>query len=92
MEAYAGWGAYSSSKAALDHLSAILAKEAPKLHVYAFDPGDMRTSMHQAAFPGEDISDRPLPYEVALPAALRLIQERPASGRYTAPALVKALA
>ncbi|MEL6971937.1 MAG: SDR family NAD(P)-dependent oxidoreductase [Bacteroidota bacterium] len=92
VEAYAGWGAYGSSKAALDHLSSVLAEEAPELRVYAFDPGDMRTSMHQEAFPGEDISDRPLPQEVALPAALRLIQERPASGRYAASALIKALA
>ena len=83
-EAYSGWGAYGSSKAALDHLSAILVAEQPQWKVYAFDPGDMRTQMHQAAFPGEDISDRPLPQEQAVPAALHLINEQPASGRYTA--------
>lgn len=90
VEAYAGWGAYSSSKAALDHLSAILAKEEPALSIYAFDPGDMRTSMHQTAFPGEDISDRPLPNELAVPAVLRLIEEEHASGRYAAGQLMTA--
>lgn len=83
-EAYAGWGAYGSSKAGLDHLSAILAQEQPKWKVYAFDPGDMRTQMHQAAFPGEDISDRPLPHEQAVPAVLQLVEEQPASGRFSA--------
>src|SRR5215469_13951789 len=58
VEAYPGWGAYGASKAALDQLSAVLAAEEPDLAVYAVDPGDMRTEMHQAAFPGEDISDR----------------------------------
>src|ERR1700752_2270541 len=58
VEAYQGWGGYGSSKAALDHLSAVLAVETPDVAVYAFDPGDMRTDMHQAAFPGEDISAR----------------------------------
>ena len=83
VEAYAGWGGYGSSKAALDHLSAVLAQEQPGLSVYALDPGDMRTAMHQAAFPGEDISDRPEP-ETIVPALLRLLDERPASGRYRA--------
>lgn len=83
-EAYAGWGGYGASKAALDHWTAILAKEQTNWSVYAFDPGDMRTDMHREAFPGEDISDRPLPEEVALPALLNLIHERPESGRYTA--------
>lgn len=83
-EAYPGWGAYGSSKAALDHLSAILGKENPQWKVYAFDPGDMRTRMHQDAFPGEDISDRPLPTEQAVPAVLQLIADQPASGRYAA--------
>lgn len=81
VEAYAGWGGYGSSKAALDHLSAILAAEEPSVRVYAFDPGDMRTDMHQRAFPGEDISDRPEPDDV-VPALLRLVGESPASGRY----------
>lgn len=80
---YEGWGGYGSSKAALDHLTAILAAETPDLHVYAFDPGDMRTGMHQAAFPGEDISDRPEPATV-VPAILHLINSRPPSGRYIA--------
>ena len=83
VEAYAGWGGYGSSKAALDHLSKVLAVEQPMLRVYAFDPGDMRTEMHQRAFPGEDISDRPQP-ETVVPALLRLLDERPASGRYRA--------
>jgi NAD(P)-dependent dehydrogenase (short-subunit alcohol dehydrogenase family) len=80
VEAYAGWGAYGSSKAALDQLSAVLAAEEPELAVYAVDPGDMRTEMHQAAFPGEDISDRPEP-ESVVPALLRLIATRPPSLR-----------
>ena len=83
VEAYGGWGGYGSSKAALDHLSRVLAVEQPMLRVYAFDPGDMRTEMHQRAFPGEDISDRPEP-ETVVPALLRLLDERPPSGRYRA--------
>lgn len=82
-EAYPGWGGYGSAKAALDQLTAILAAEQPDLRCYAFDPGDMRTDLHQQAFPGEDISDRPEP-EVAAAALLRLITERPPSGRYRA--------
>jgi hypothetical protein len=53
------------------------------LRVYAFDPGDMRTDMHQRAFPGEDISDRPDPASV-IPSLLALVEGRPASGRYRA--------
>jgi NAD(P)-dependent dehydrogenase (short-subunit alcohol dehydrogenase family) len=83
VEAYEGWGGYGSSKAALDQLSAVLGAEEPGLRVYAVDPGDMRTDMHQRAFPGEDISDRPLP-ETVVPALLRLLDVRPASGRYRA--------
>jgi NAD(P)-dependent dehydrogenase (short-subunit alcohol dehydrogenase family) len=83
VEAYQGWGGYGSSKAALDQLTAVLAAEEPLLRCYAFDPGDMRTQMHQRAFPGEDISDRPAP-ESVVPALLRLVAERPASGRYRA--------
>ena len=83
IEPYEGWGGYGSSKAALDHLSAILAAENPDVGVYAFDPGDMRTEMHQAAFPGEDISDRAEP-ESVVPALLRLLDTRPAPGRYRA--------
>jgi NAD(P)-dependent dehydrogenase (short-subunit alcohol dehydrogenase family) len=81
VEPYDGWGGYGSSKAALDQLTAILAAEEPGVHVYSFDPGDMRTQMHQEAFPGEDISDRPEP-EAVVPAFLRLLEERPADGRY----------
>ncbi|HEY3713018.1 MAG TPA: SDR family oxidoreductase [Jatrophihabitantaceae bacterium] len=80
---YEGWGGYGSAKAALDHLTAILGAEQPGYFVYAVDPGDMRTEMHQAAFPGEDISDRPAP-EAIVPALLRLLDERPPSGRYRA--------
>ncbi|MFI5780820.1 SDR family NAD(P)-dependent oxidoreductase [Nocardia sp. NPDC051570] len=80
---YEGWGGYGSSKAALDHLTAIFAAENPELRVYTFDPGDMRTAMHQAAFPDEDISDRPEP-ETVVPALLHLIDARPPSGRYLA--------
>jgi NAD(P)-dependent dehydrogenase (short-subunit alcohol dehydrogenase family) len=87
VEAYAGWGGYGSSKAALDQLTAVLAAEEPTLAVYAIDPGDMRTQMHQDAFPDEDISDRPEPRTV-VPAVLRLVDERPPSGRYRASALL----
>jgi NAD(P)-dependent dehydrogenase (short-subunit alcohol dehydrogenase family) len=83
VEAYPGWGGYGSSKAALDQLTAVMAAEDGDLRCYAFDPGDMRTDMHQRAFPGEDISDRPEP-ESVVPALLRLIEERPPSGRYRA--------
>jgi NAD(P)-dependent dehydrogenase (short-subunit alcohol dehydrogenase family) len=82
-EAYPGWGGYGSAKAALDQLTAILAAEQPDLRCYAFDPGDMRTDLHQQAFPGEDISDRPEP-DLAAAALLRLITGRPPSGRYRA--------
>jgi NAD(P)-dependent dehydrogenase (short-subunit alcohol dehydrogenase family) len=89
VEAYEGWGAYGSSKAALDQLTAVLAAEEPGLASYSVDPGDMRTEMHQAAFPGEDISDRPLP-EAVVPALLRLIATRPPSGRIRAASLAEA--
>lgn len=81
--AYEGWGGYGASKAALDQLSAVLALELPDLRIYSFDPGDMRTQMHQDAFPGEDISDRPEPHTV-VPAFLHLLETRPGSGRYLA--------
>ncbi len=83
VEPYAGWGGYGSSKAALEHLSAIFASENPDLRVYWVDPGDMRTQMHQEAFPGEDISDRPEP-EISVPGLLSLIEGDHASGRYVA--------
>jgi len=83
VEAYEGWGGYGSSKAMLEQLTRILAVEHPELHVYAFDPGDMNTAMHQAAFPGEDISDRPPPEE-SVPALLELVEGDLPSGRYRA--------
>ncbi|MEY2462273.1 MAG: hypothetical protein QOH64_411 [Acidimicrobiaceae bacterium] len=86
VEGYEGWGGYGSSKAALEQLSRVLAAEQPDVRVYWFDPGDMRTQMHQEAFPGEDISDRPSP-ESVVPALHRLLQDRPPSGRYRAAAL-----
>jgi NAD(P)-dependent dehydrogenase (short-subunit alcohol dehydrogenase family) len=88
VEPYEGWGGYGSSKAALEQLTAILGAEHPELSVYAVDPGDMRTRMHQDAFPGEDISDRPLPEE-SVPGLLELIQGDLPSGRYKARELVK---
>jgi NAD(P)-dependent dehydrogenase (short-subunit alcohol dehydrogenase family) len=81
VEAYEGWGGYGSSKAALDHLSAVLAVEEPTIVVWAVDPGDMRTQMQQDAFPGEDISDRPPPSAVA-PDLVRLVEGEFPSGRY----------
>jgi NAD(P)-dependent dehydrogenase (short-subunit alcohol dehydrogenase family) len=89
VEAYEGWGGYGSSKAALDQITAVLATEHPELRWYSFDPGDMRTAMHQAAYPGEDISDRPEP-ETVVPALLTLVEERPPSGRYRAADLLAA--
>jgi NAD(P)-dependent dehydrogenase (short-subunit alcohol dehydrogenase family) len=83
VEAYVGWGGYGSSKAALDQLTAILAAEEPQLRVYSVDPGDMRTQTYQDAFPGEDISDLPLP-EASVPGLLAVIQGTLPSGRYQA--------
>lgn len=90
-EAYEGWGGYGASKAALEQIAAVLAEERPDLHVYAADPGDLRTAMHQAAFPGEDISDRPLP-ETAVPGLRRLLDGTLPSGRYRAADLEPAVA
>ncbi len=81
LEPYPGWGGYGSAKAALEQLSAVLAAEHPELRIYAVDPGDMRTQMHQEAFPGEDISDRPPP-EQSVPGLLSLIDGELESGRY----------
>jgi len=83
VEHYPGWGLYGASKAALDHLTLQYAAENAEITGYAVDPGDMRTEMHQAAFPGEDISDRPRP-ETVVPALLDLIASRLPSGRYRA--------
>ena len=87
VEPYDGWGGYGAGKAALDHLGAVLAAELPALTVWSVDPGDLRTAMHQAAFPGEDISDRPEPATV-VPAFLDLIESDRPSGRYRAAELV----
>src|SRR5690349_5129050 len=83
VEPYDGWGGYGSSKAALEQLTAILAAEHPELRIYAVDPGDMNTQMHQEAFPGEDISDRPPP-EASVPSLLALVEGEVPSGRYRA--------
>jgi NAD(P)-dependent dehydrogenase (short-subunit alcohol dehydrogenase family) len=87
VEAYEGWGGYGSAKAAVEQASRILAAEEPAIRVYWADPGDLRTTMHQEAFPGQDISDRPLPDSV-VPAFLRLIWDRPPSGRIRLPETV----
>jgi NAD(P)-dependent dehydrogenase (short-subunit alcohol dehydrogenase family) len=91
VEPYEGWGGYGSSKAALDHLTAVLAVERHDLRVYSVDPGDMNTRMHQEAFPGEDISDRPPP-EASVPGLLALIEGELPSGRYQARELTGAAA
>jgi NAD(P)-dependent dehydrogenase (short-subunit alcohol dehydrogenase family) len=83
VEDYADWGGYGSSKAALEQMFAILAAERPDLRVYRVDPGDMRTRMHQEAFPDEDISDRPPP-EVSVPGLVALLTGEHGSGRYRA--------
>jgi NAD(P)-dependent dehydrogenase (short-subunit alcohol dehydrogenase family) len=87
VEAYEGWGGYGGAKAALDHLTAVLGVEQPDLRIYAVDPGDMNTRMHQEAFPGEDISDRPPP-EASVPGVLELVEGDRPSGRYRAHDLV----
>jgi NAD(P)-dependent dehydrogenase (short-subunit alcohol dehydrogenase family) len=83
VEAYEGWGGYGASKAALEHASRVLAVERPGRRVLIVDPGDMRTEMHQDAFPGEDISDRPEP-TASVPGLLALIESDAPSGRYEA--------
>jgi NAD(P)-dependent dehydrogenase (short-subunit alcohol dehydrogenase family) len=87
VEAYEGWGGYGAGKAALEHIGAVLAAEFPALTVWSVDPGDLRTAMHQAAFPGEDISDRPEP-STAVPGFLELIGSTRPSGRYRAAELL----
>jgi NAD(P)-dependent dehydrogenase (short-subunit alcohol dehydrogenase family) len=91
VEPYEGWGGYGSSKAALEQLTAVFAAEQPALRVYAVDPGDMNTRMHQEAYPGEDISDRPAP-SASVPGLLALIEGDLPSGRYSAAALAGARA
>lgn len=89
VEPYPGWGGYGASKAALDQISAVLGVESGGVRFYAFDPGDMRTEMHQAAYPGEDISDRADPEDV-VPSLMRLLEEASPSGRYQASELALA--
>jgi NAD(P)-dependent dehydrogenase (short-subunit alcohol dehydrogenase family) len=89
VEAYEGWGGYGASKAALEQLSNVLGVERPDLRVYAVDPGDMNTRMHQEAFPGEDISDRPPPQD-SVPGLLALVEGELPSGRYRAAELAAA--
>ena len=89
VEAYAGWGGYGAAKAALEQASNVLAAEELAVRVWWADPGDLRTDLHQRAFPGEDISDRPLPEQI-VPAFLRLITQRLPSGRYRAAHLMPA--
>ncbi|MEA2218987.1 MAG: hypothetical protein QOJ35_1613 [Solirubrobacteraceae bacterium] len=88
VEAYEGWGGYGASKAALEQLTSVLAAERPDLRVYAVDPGDMNTRMHQDAFPGEDISDRPPPRD-SVPGLLALVDGDLPSGRYRAAELAQ---
>ncbi|MGW0700277.1 SDR family NAD(P)-dependent oxidoreductase [Streptomyces sp. NPDC002867] len=85
-EVYETWGGYGASKAALDQLAAVLAVEEPGLRVWSVDPGDMATDLYAAAVPDDD-EPRPSPGSV-VPAFLRLLSQRPASGRYTAAALL----
>ncbi len=88
--AYAGWGGYGAAKAALEQASNVLAAEETTVRVWWVDPGDLRTRMHQQAFPGEDISDRPRPEEV-IPGFGKLISDRLPSGRYRAAELMPAV-
>ncbi len=88
VEPYEGWGGYGSSKAALEQWTRVLAAEQPDLRVYVVDPGDMRTQMHQDAFPGDDISDRPPP-EASVPGLLTVIDGDLPSGRYEARTLAQ---
>jgi NAD(P)-dependent dehydrogenase (short-subunit alcohol dehydrogenase family) len=90
VEAYEGWGGYGASKAALEQLTSVLAREHPELRIYAVDPGDMNTQMQQEAYPGEDVSDRP-PAEESVPGLLALVERELPSGRYRAADLATAL-
>lgn len=89
VEAYETWGGYGSSKAALAQITAVLGVEHPAVRFYAVDPGDMRTQLHQEAYPGEDISDRPPPEE-SVPGLLALIEGEAPSGLYRARGVVGA--
>ena len=89
VQAYPTWGGYGMSKAALEHLSRVLAAEleGSGIRVFVVDPGDMDTEMHRAAEPGVDLSGLPGPAPAAQ-AIVRLIeQERAPFGRFEAQAL-----
>ena len=89
VQAYPTWGGYGASKAALEHLSRVLAAEleGSGVRVYVVDPGDMDTAMHRAAEPGVDLSHLPTPDRVA-PAFVHLLDETAPSGRFEAQRLV----
>lgn len=87
VQAYPGWGAYGASKAALDHLTRVLAAEleGTAIRVYLVDPGDMNTQMHREAEPGADLSHLPGP-EIPAPFFVRLVETETARfGRFEAP-------
>jgi len=89
VQAYPTWGGYGASKAALEHLSRVLAAEleGSGVRVFVVDPGDMDTAMHRAAEPGVDLSHLPTPDSVA-PAFVRLLDEEAVFGRFEAQRLV----
>jgi short-subunit dehydrogenase len=93
VEAYPTWGGYGASKAALEHLSRVLAAEieGSGVRVYVVDPGDMDTAMHRAAEPGVDLSHLPGP-DVVAPAFVRLLDETVAFARFSAQQLLPVLA
>jgi short-subunit dehydrogenase len=93
VQAYPTWGGYGASKAALEHLSRVLAAEleGSGIRVFVVDPGDMDTAMHRAAEPGVDLSHLQTPDRVA-PAFVRLLDEPTAFGRFEAQQLVRATA
>jgi short-subunit dehydrogenase len=89
VQAYPTWGGYGASKAALEHLSRVLAAEleGTGVRVYVVDPGDMDTAMHRAAEPGVDLSHLPGP-EVVAPAFVRLLDESASFARIEAQKVV----
>jgi NAD(P)-dependent dehydrogenase (short-subunit alcohol dehydrogenase family) len=91
VEAYPTWGGYGASKAALEHLSRVLAAEieASGVRAYVVDPGDMNTAMHRAAEPGVDLGHLPGP-DIVAPAFVQLLDETAPFGRFEAQRLVSA--
>jgi NAD(P)-dependent dehydrogenase (short-subunit alcohol dehydrogenase family) len=87
VQAYPTWGGYGASKAALEHLSRVLAAEleGSGIRVAVVDPGDMDTAMHRAAEPSVDLSHLPGP-DVAVPAFVRLLDDTAAFQRIEAQA------